>query len=225
MHQPIRVLIIDDYQLFTEAVASLLSAQEKIVLVRSTTNLDEALDRLQSQSVDVVLVDANMGKADPLEIIRELKEEFPDVKVIVLGLERREDNVLPFIEAGANGYVLKDASFDELLHIIEAVHRGRTPCSPRIAALVFARITELSQERNQRELLQPAILTPREREILQLIAAGLSNKDLAQQLHISLPTVRNHVHNILGKLQVHRRQEAIRCAYENGMLKGPWPCP
>ena len=130
--------------------------------------------------------------------------------------------MLEFIEAGANGYVLKDSSFAEMLRTIKAVHQGQTPCSPRITASVFARISELSQARHRRERLPQVRLTPREKEILRLIAARLSNKEIAQQLDIALHTVKNHVHHILEKLQVHYRREAIRCAYENGILKRAW---
>jgi DNA-binding NarL/FixJ family response regulator len=221
MTQLVRVFLIDDHQLVTEALTAFLAAQQELAVSGSTASLDEAIEKVRSLPIAVVLINADMDGA--LEVIRDLKEELPSRKVIVFGLNHRTDDVLEFIEAGASGYLWKEASGDELVHTIEAVYQGQSPCSPQVAASVFARITELSRERSQRTMLQQVKLTPREKEVLQLIAAGLSNKEIAHQLHITLYTAKNHVHNILEKLRVNYRQEAIRCAYDNGMLKGPWP--
>jgi len=220
MNQPIRVFIVDNNLLFTEAVAAILDAREEIVLVGLAANLDGMLEKAPSDAIDVVLINTSIEQMDTAQLIQNIKEELPDVKVIVVGLSYREDDNLKFIEAGASGYVFKEGSIADLLRTIELVHCGQTPCSPKMAALVFTRIAELSQELGQGEKLQQAELTRREKEILQFIVKGFSNKKIAHHLHIKLYTVKNHVHNILEKLQVHRRQGAIRYAHENGMFKG-----
>lgn len=220
MNQPIRVFMIDDNRLFTEAVGPILDARENIVLVGLTANPDKMLEKARSAAIDVVLINTSIDQTDTVQMIQMIKEELHDVKVIVVGLSYREEVNLKFIEAGASGYVFKEGSIAELLHTIELVHCGQTPCSPQMAALVFTRIAELSKELGHEEMLQQVELTTREKEILQFIAKGFSNKKIAHHLHITLYTVKNHVHNILEKFQVHRRQEAIRYAYENGMFKG-----
>jgi DNA-binding NarL/FixJ family response regulator len=223
MTQAIRVFIVDDQRLFADAVAGLLSAQEEITLIGSTTKPDEAVEKIRAISVDVVLINAIMNRTEMVTLTNQIKTTRPLVKVIVLGLDHQAGDILRFIEAGAGAYILKDASFGELLQTIKAVHRGHTFCSPRIAASVFARIAELSRQRRQRDMFPEVRLTPREMQIYRLLAMGLTNKEIAQQLNISLSTTKNHVHNILEKFRVHYRHEAIRCGYENGLLKEPEP--
>jgi DNA-binding NarL/FixJ family response regulator len=155
-----------------------------------------------------------------VHVTREIKRVAPAVQVIVLGVEYHEEDVLQFIEAGANGYILKNASYTELLHTIKAVHCGLTLCSPRIAALVFARIAALTREQSQRPRLHQVYLTRREREVLQLVALGRRNGEIAHQLDVALDTVKRHVANICKKFQVHGRRALIQRAYEHGMLKG-----
>lgn len=214
----IRVLIVGDNSLLLEVVAASLSFREEIVLVGWMSDPDGAAEKIQSQAVDVVLIDAGMEKSSAAWTICKIKEEYPDIKVIAFGLGDREEDNLKFIEAGASGYVLKSASIDEMLSTIRLVYNGETDCSPRMSALVFVRIAELSRERS-REPLRQIGLTRREKEILLLIAKGSSNKDISRQLCITPYTVKNHVHNLLEKLQVHRRRDAIRYAYGNGILK------
>jgi DNA-binding NarL/FixJ family response regulator len=225
MKQPVRVFIIEEYRLFAEAVATLLRAREEIFLVGSTADPSEALERIASLPVDVLLIDGSLERLERMvQVTRLLKDALPNIKVIVLGLDDTEEAILNFIEAGASGYVLRAASFGELIHTIEAVHNEQSPCSPKIVARVFARIAELSQEQSRWRALQEAPLTPREMNILQLIGASLSNKEIAGQLNISLPTVKNHVHSILDKLHVHYRREAAQYAFANDMLRvhGPY---
>jgi DNA-binding NarL/FixJ family response regulator len=164
-----------------------------------------------------------MEAMSTVPLIREIKNENPNLKIIVMGLDNSDESVLGFIEAGVNGYILKEASFDELVHMINNIHQGLTSCPPHIVAAVFARITELSQRRGGRVRRSGSSITPREKKILELIDIGLSNKEIAQHLRISLYTVKNHVHNILDKLQVRYRREALLCAYESGLLQQPRP--
>jgi DNA-binding NarL/FixJ family response regulator len=160
-----------------------------------------------------------MARMNAVHVTREIKHTFPTVRTIALGVEPSDEDVLRFIEAGASGYVLKDASYAELLHTIKAVHQGQTPCSPRIAALVFARIAVLSRAQSHSHRLPQVRLTPREREVLQLIALGHRNGEIAHQLGVALDTVKRHVGNICEKFQVHGRRAVLQRAYEQGMLK------
>ncbi|HEX8185338.1 MAG TPA: response regulator transcription factor [Blastocatellia bacterium] len=222
MEPQIRVLIIDDHKLFIESVVDFLS-QKELSLVAAITNLQELPDRLRSLSADIGLISASIEATSITQLIREIKTKIPGIKIVTYGHDCSAESIVEFIEAGASGYLLKEASLHELVQTIKGVYQGSTSCSPCIAAKVFARITELSRRLDNRAKLRASILTPRERNILELIAAGLGNKEIAQRLNISLFTVKNHVHNILEKFQVKYRREAIRCAYEGGLLKHPWP--
>ncbi len=223
----VEVFLIHRYQLLTEAIVGSLSSAGRVECVGTAHGHGPALERLRSLEVDVVVVDASLGHREVCETIREIKESFPEVNVVYLGNDSSEE-VLDFIEAGASGYVSREASLAEMLETIEAVSNRQTPCSPRVAASVLARIEELAGQRpkaGMRELGPHVQLTPREAEVLQLVAAGLRNKEIAGRLEIKLPTVKNHVHKILDKFQVKRRREAIRLAYENGLLEDPLPRP
>jgi DNA-binding NarL/FixJ family response regulator len=134
-------------------------------------------------------------------------------------MEDQEEAILKFIEAGASGYLLKEASWEELLETIEAVRLGRTVCSARITAAVFQRVCRLSQTTSKRPIDREEELSERQREILDMIALGLVNKEIAQRLGIAVCTVKNHVHNILDKLRVPHRRAAIRYAREAGLCK------
>jgi len=221
MKQPIRVGIVHDHQLFSDVVTALLYQEEEIELIaEAALDLDGIIPTGHALSFDVVLIDATMVRINAVHVTREIKRAAPAVQAIALGVEYCEEDVLQFIEAGASGYILKNASYMELLYTIKAVHRGLTLCSPRIAALVFARIAALTREQSQRPRLCQVHLTRREREVLQCMALGHRNGEIAHQLDVALDTVKRHVANIYKKFQVHGRRAVIQRAYEHGMLKG-----
>lgn len=223
----VEVFLIHRYRLLTEAIVGSLNADGRARCVGTAEGRAPALAALRQLDVDVVVVDASLGHREACEAIREIKETFPEVNVVYLGNDSSEE-VLDFIEAGASGYVTREASLAEMLETVEAVSNRQTPCSPQVAASVLARIEELAGQRPRRggRKLGPYVqLTPRESEVLQLVAAGLRNKEIAGRLGIKLPTVKNHVHKILDKFQVKRRREAIRLAYESGLLEDPLPRP
>lgn len=219
------MLLIHRYRLLSEAIVGSLSSDGRISCAGSADSRVRAMEKMRSVEVDVALVDASLGPREVRETIREIKEFFPSVNVLYLGNDGG-DEILEFIEAGASGYVSPQASFSEMLDVIEAVSRGRTPCSPRVAASVLARIEKLAGERPRRdpsELERKVQLTPRETQVLQLVATGMRNKEIARHLDIKLPTVKNHVHKILDKFQVRGRRDAIRLAFECGLLDDPLP--
>ena len=141
----------------------------------------------------------------------------PRVDVVVVGLADTAE-VVRFVEAGANGYLMRDGRFEELAATVEAVHRGRTPCEPGVAARVLERLAELAGETDGAAAASRSALSEREVEVLVLVADGLSNKEIAGHLGLALSTVKNHVHNLLGKLGVGRRRDAVRTAYEQGLI-------
>ena len=170
---------------------------------------------------DVVLVSCSLAAGDSAELIRWVGGEYPQARVLVLGREEdQESPILDCIEAGASGLISRNQSLAELKQSLSALASGETLCSPRLAQSVFSRLKELSGRREQKA--QENVLTAREMEILELVADGLSNKEIAKKLIISLHTVKNHVHNILEKLEVGGRYAAVTYAYERRWLKRRW---
>jgi two-component system NarL family response regulator len=219
MNELIRVFVVDDLRLLREGLASLLAEQGNVTVVGTAASGSKALEKIKELRPEVALIDIGMPGKDGLTVTQALRREAPEVKVIILGMPDLNDEIMACIEAGAAGYVLKEAAFDSLVETILAVHQGESFCSPRMAASLFSRIAELVSERRPR-IAQSAIkLTPRELDIISEIAGGLSNKEIAQRLSIEPQTVKNHIHNILDKLQLHNRQEAVHYARERNLLK------
>lgn len=214
MQCSIRVAVVSEERMFREALAVSLAGYEGVEVPEDVTG-----------AVDVVLIDAAPDSRVAMARTREARDRWPEAKLIVLGLDREDETVVDFIEAGAQGYVLKGASPDGLVGVVRAVHQGRTHCSPAVVASVLARIASLEETRTEPEPRNVEPLTLREREVLVLLAAGLGNKDVGRRLCITVQTVKNHVHRILEKLQVHRRREAVRLAYDLGLLAEPREIP
>lgn len=215
MNKPIRVFIADDNRLLREGLVSMLAEQEDITVVGSAESGKAALEQIGESRPDVALIDIGMPDKDGLDITQVLHKSSPDVKVIILGMPDLTEEIMTCIEAGAAGYVLKEASFDYLIENIHSVQRGEPFCSPKMAASLFSRVAELTREKIPENSIR---LTRREIEIINKIAEGLSNKEIAYQLSIEMQTVKNHVHNILDKLQLHNRLEAMQYAREQKLL-------
>jgi DNA-binding NarL/FixJ family response regulator len=218
MQLSVRVAVLSEERMFREALTASLSGYEGLDVTAPSD------DRLEGEP-GVVLIDAAPDFQSALALTWEVRERWPAAKLVILGLDR-EDGIVDFVEAGAQGYVLKGSSPDDLVAVIRAVHEGRTLCSPRVVASVLARVTALAGAgiaTPPAQNVEP--LTLREREILALMAAGLGNKEVGSRLRITVQTVKNHVHRILEKLQVHRRREAVRIAYDLGLLAEPREIP
>ena len=209
MEPTISVMILGGDRVFAEALEAVITGTEGLCLCTDTPA--------------IVLIDASFQPADALALTWSARERFPEAQIMVLGLEREDESVLDFIEAGAAAYLLKSASPAQLGEALRFLREGQVHSSPRIAAAVVERITAL--EKGRKFVPPPAScdpLTARELETLSLMARGLRNKEIAHALHITVQTVKNHVHNVLGKLRVHRRRDAVRVAYELGLLREPW---
>jgi len=218
MQEPIRVFIVDDNRLLREGLVSMLAEQEGVVVIGAAASGRKALEQIKNLRPEVALIDIGMPGKDGIEVTQTLRKDLPEVKVIILGMVDLTDEIMACIEAGAAGYVLKEASFAYLVETIRSVHRGESFVSPQMAASLFSRIAELAGECVLKIPLSSVKLTPREVEIISKVAEGLSNKEIAQQLAIETQTVKNHVHNILDKLQLHNRLEAVEYARERKLL-------
>jgi DNA-binding NarL/FixJ family response regulator len=219
MIQSMSLIIVTDNRLFGECLASVLARCESFTVLAVVQTAEEALQQIQEHPSHVILIDVHLPQTMVLALTQQLTRDFPHVRVLLLGVTEAETEIQTYVEAGADGYVLKNTSFHELQSVIELVARGETICSPHIAYAMFARLSELAQTSPNNVMYEPMILSDRELEILQLIAAGWSNRQIADHLYLSPHTVKNHVHNILKKLRVQRRLEAIQYASKRQWLK------
>ena len=211
----IRILIVDDTRLYREGLAQLLGRNDRLSVVGVAGERDDALACVRELDPDIVLL--HMGMPDSFEILRAMVATAPRTKVVGLRVAETEDEILACAESGIAGYLPRDGSLDDLLSTVDSVARGEVLCSPRVAATLLRRVATLAVERRPRAVA--ANLTPREREIVGLIDEGLSNKEIALRLSIEVHTVKNHVHNILEKLKVHRRGEAAARLREDGTIR------
>jgi len=219
MGNPIRIFIVDDLRLLREGLVALLAEQAAFMVVGAAASGNQALEAIKALRPEVALIDLGMPEKDGITMTQVLRREAPQVKVIILGMLDLTHEIMGCIEAGAAGYALKEASFDHLVETIRAVHAGESVCSSRLATSLFSRIAEFAGEQRGELPLSSIKLTARELEILNAIAQGLCNKDIAQRLGIEPQTVKNHIHNILDKLQLHTRLEAVQYARDRNLLQ------
>ena len=212
--EPLRILIADDHPLFRNGMSTLLKAASDMEVVGVATNGDEAIALAASLQPDVILMDIRMPGVSGIEATRQIVATSPHIRVLVVTMFEDDHSVFTALRAGARGYVLKDADEDEILRSIRAVGGGQAIFSPSIAQRLIDFFA--APRPGLRAPLFPE-LTDREREILDLIAQGYNNPDIARRLTLSLKTVANHVSNIFSKLQVADRAQAIIRAREAGL--------
>ena len=214
---PIRILVVDDHNLFRQGLIALLNAAPETTVVGEAGTGKEAIAQAKSLMPDVVLMDIQMPDMNGIEATRRVLDELPEVGVIMLTMLEDDDSLFAAMCAGARGYVLKGADKAEVLTAVRAVDEGQALFGPEIAD----RLTSFFQNVGQMEAAVVPFpeLTDREREVLTLIAQGLSNNDIAGRLHIASKTVSNHISNIFNKLQVAERAQAIVKAREAGLGK------
>jgi DNA-binding NarL/FixJ family response regulator len=206
----IRILLVNEIQLISNVIAVALEDEPDIQVVGQATSVDEALAFIINNDIDVALVSTRLPDQGALQFTRSLSKSNSPVKVLVLGLNEVKEQILPFIEAGAVGYLLKDDSVEHMIECIRNAQENRAIVSPKMAAVLMSRVVELARLLAE---IKPTVyetngLTPRELEVLSLIEKGLSNQEIADRLFIEVGTVKNHVHSILEKLEVGNRNDA-----------------
>jgi DNA-binding NarL/FixJ family response regulator len=197
-----RVLVVGEIRLYREGLVLILQGKRGMEPTGAVRDVPEALAAFGELEPDVVLLDG--ARAEAVGAVRALVAAEPTMRVVVLGVGEEETEVIAFAEAGVSGYVTRNADEAALCDALEIAARGETFCSPRVAATLLRRVTALSAQRSE---VRTSRLTIREREIVELIRDGLSNKEIAKRLSIEVATVKNHVHNILDKLDVRRRSD------------------
>jgi len=210
-----RVLLVDDHPLFLDGVRAALSTSEDLVVVGEAHSVAEALDAAAATEPDVVLMDLNLPDGSGIDATRNLLAARPGVRVLVITMSADDDAVVAAMRAGARGYVVKGAGRADLVRAVSTVAEGGAVFSPAVAERLGAYFSGLAAQPG-RELFPQ--LSEREREVLDLVARGLDNRRIAQELFLSDKTVRNHVSSVLGKLHLATRQQAAIMARERGWI-------
>jgi two-component system NarL family response regulator len=216
--EPVRVLIVDDHALFRRGLQMVLEGETDIDVVGEASDGQEAIERAENTTPDVVLMDVRMPKRSGIEATRTIKDTLPSTKILMLTISDEEVDLYEAIKAGASGYLLKEISIEEVADAVRAVHAGQSLISPSMASKLLNEFAAMVKRRDERAQVPGPRLTTRELEVLKLVAKGLNNRDIGQELFISENTVKNHVRNILEKLHLHSRMEAVVYAVREKLL-------
>lgn len=211
-----RIVIAEDHTILREGLRSLLSSHSDFEIVGEAEDGREAIRCVENLSPDLVLMDLSMPRMNGMGAIREIKKRFPETKILALTVHKTEEYVLATLEAGSDGYLLKDATHEELVIAIRSVLKGKPYLSPGISDRVIEGYLEGQKFVGSSTLLDT--LTPREQEILQLIAEGYKNKEISEHLCISIKTVDKHRTNLMQKLDLHNASALTAFAIERGLI-------
>ncbi|MCM0619364.1 response regulator [Nocardioides bruguierae] len=217
--EPVRVLVVDDQELFRRGLVMLLGVEEGIDVVGEAGDGIEGTTLAISTAPDVVLLDVRMPKRTGIEACQSIKEAVPTARIVMLTVSDEEADLYEAVKSGASGYLLKDSSIDEVAQAVRVVADGQSLISPSMAVKLIDEFKQMSKP--EREHVPGLRLTERELEVLRLVATGKNNREIAKDLFISENTVKNHVRNILEKLQLHSRMEAVMYAVREKLLDLP----
>jgi DNA-binding NarL/FixJ family response regulator len=217
--EPIRVLVVDDQELFRRGITMLLAAEPGIEVVGEAGDGVEGTALAESMAPDVVLLDVRMPRRSGIEACVDIKQAVPSAKILMLTVSDEEADLYEAVKSGASGYLLKDSSIDEVAQAVRVVNDGQSLISPSMAVKLIDEFKQLS--RPEKEQVPGLRLTDRELQVLRFVAKGMNNREISKQLYISENTVKNHVRNILEKLQLHSRMEAVMYAVREKLFELP----
>jgi two-component system NarL family response regulator len=216
--RPIRVVVADDQALFRRGLTVVLSVCDDIEVVGEASDGEEAVAKAQELTPDVVLMDVRMPRLSGIEAARHIRRILPATEILMLTVSDEEEDLYESVKAGANGYLLKEIAIEEIAETVRAIVQRQGVISPSMTSKLISEFRALSRRAAEREELPPPGLTDREMQVLRLMAHSKSNKDIAAALFISENTVKNHVRNILEKLHLHSRMEAVTYAWRKRLL-------
>ncbi len=221
----IKVILADDHHLFREGIARILRDAPGITLSALAENGEQAIALAEEHHPDIILMDVHMPNVDGIEATRQISEVHPDIQILMLTVSDTDKDLFAALRCGARGYLLKDTTSQELLDSIRRIHAGEAIINPEMTAKLLDEFTALSQGLPPRSTAQEQShegddLTSREKDVLRLVARGLSNKEIGDKLDISPHTVKSHLSNVLEKLHLNGRVEAAAWAIRHGLLKG-----
>lgn len=217
--EPLRVLIVDDHALFRRGLELVLSQEDDIDVVGEATDGDAAVESAEKLGPDVILMDVRMPGTSGIDAARKIREQLPATKILMLTVSDDERDLFDAVLAGADGYLLKEVSIEDVADAVRAVARGHGLVSPSLTPKLLSEFNALARRAEDRRLAHAPRLTAREVEVLKLVAKGQSNREIAEELYIAENTVKNHIRNILEKLGLHSRMEAVVYALREKLLE------
>jgi DNA-binding NarL/FixJ family response regulator len=218
---PISLVLIDDNRLLREGITALIHTQPGFKVLAAFADVEEALQKVREARPDIVLLDFGLEDHDSVSLTATVHQEVPSARVIVMGLLPLQEDVADFVRAGASGFIMKDASFDDFFATIRAVAAGGEVLPQALTNSLFSQIARNASRGSKARLLESVRLTNRERQVIELLGEGLSNKELATRLHIAVHTVKSHVHNVLEKLALRSRLEVVAFTHGSGTRERP----
>ena len=215
----IRVIVADDHALFRRGLEMVLASEDDIEVVAEAGDGAEVVELAVEHMPDLVLMDVRMPVQGGIAAAKAIRDAAPHTKILMLTISDEEEDLYDAIKAGANGYLLKEISIDEVADAIRSVHAGQSLISPSMASKLLTEFAAMARKGEERQQMPTPRLTDREMEVLALVAQGMNNRDIAKELFISENTVKNHVRNILEKLHLHSRMEAVVYAVREKLLE------
>ncbi len=209
----IRLLLIEDNRLLRDGILSIVKSQKDMLVIAASGNGKKTLFKIKQLKPNVVLLDLGLRSQNSLHVVEIVKRDFPQAKIIVMDLAPAEADILQYVKAGANGFILKDTSLKDFLHTLRSVSEGATVLPPVLADSLFSQIIEYALKVDKSNVEDAVRMTKRESEIILLLGEGKSNKEIAQKIHVSTYTVKSHIHNIMEKLALHTRLEIANYSY------------
>jgi DNA-binding NarL/FixJ family response regulator len=201
----IRILLIEDNRLLREGITAMINEQPDMKVVAVSGGNENTVLKAHTVRPQVILIDLGLRNQNGLRVVASMRKEAPELKVIGMGLIPTQSDIVEFVQAGASGFILKDATVEDFLRTIRSVTRGEKVLPPPLTGSLFSHVVEYAVKKGKGQLNKAVKMTKREREIIALIAEGLSNKDISSRLNIATYTVKSHVHNVLEKLALHSR--------------------
>ncbi len=219
MMKKIRLLLIEDNRLLRDGILSILKPHKDIEIIAASGDGKNTLVKIKQLKPNVVLLDLGLRSLNSLHVVEVVKKDFPFAKIIVMDLAPVQADILQYVKAGANGFILKDASLNDLLITIRTVNEGATVLPPLLVDSLFSQIVEYAVREGKGKLKEAVRMTKREKEVIAFLSEGMSNKEIGQKIHISTYTVKSHIHNIMEKLALHTRLEIANYSYTADTLK------
>jgi DNA-binding NarL/FixJ family response regulator len=210
----ISILVIEDNRLLRDGLSAMIGEQKDLKVLAAFGDCTKAQQFIRKSQPNIVLLDLGLRNQSSLQLVKILKKDFKKVKVIVMDLVPLQEDVLIFVQAGVSGFILKDATVNDFLHTIRSVAGGTKVLPPRLTESLFAQIVDKAvTESSASKIIGAVKMTRRERQVIDLVADGLTNKEIAQKLHLSTYTIKSHIHNILEKLALHTRVQIAKYAH------------
>jgi DNA-binding NarL/FixJ family response regulator len=210
----IRLLVVEDNRFLREGITAMIEEQTDLKVIAAFGDCTKALQSISISKPNVILLDLGLRNQNSLQVVKTVKKDFPDIGIIIMDLIPLESDVLEFVKAGVSGFILKDATTNDFLKTIRSVASGGKVLPQHLTESLFSQIVEYAiQNSKSSKLIEAVRMTKRERQVIELVADGSTNKEIAQKLHLSTYTIKSHIHNILEKLALHTRVQIANYAH------------